>query len=72
MEKLRIHSKGRSLRVADVIGFFSEITEVSLYNNAYNAVSKFHVTIHSLLTSIPLSSLAYVQVQICYMQLKFL
>jgi hypothetical protein len=28
VEKLRIHSKGRSLHVDDVIGFFSEITEV--------------------------------------------
>jgi hypothetical protein len=30
VEKLRIHSKGRSLRVADVIGFFSEITELGI------------------------------------------
>ena len=32
MEKLRIHSKGRALHVADVIGFFSEITEVCSFN----------------------------------------
>jgi hypothetical protein len=31
VEKLRIHSKGRLLRVADVIGFFSDITEVCSY-----------------------------------------
>jgi WD repeat and FYVE domain-containing protein 3 len=31
VEKLRIHSKGRSLRVADVIGFFSDITEVCIF-----------------------------------------
>ena len=31
VEKLRIHSKGRSLHVNDVIGFFSEITEVCPY-----------------------------------------
>jgi hypothetical protein len=30
VEKLRIHSKGRALRVADVIGFFSEITELGI------------------------------------------
>ncbi|CAD6214485.1 unnamed protein product [Miscanthus lutarioriparius] len=30
VEKLRIHSKGRSLRVADVIGFFSDITELGI------------------------------------------
>ncbi|KAG8044324.1 hypothetical protein GUJ93_ZPchr0139g33504 [Zizania palustris] len=30
VEKLRIHSKGRSLHVADVIGFFSEITELGI------------------------------------------
>jgi WD repeat and FYVE domain-containing protein 3 len=31
VEKLRIHSKGRSLRVADVFGFFSDITEVCIF-----------------------------------------
>ncbi|GJM96573.1 hypothetical protein PR202_ga13426 [Eleusine coracana subsp. coracana] len=30
VEKLRIHSKGRALRVADVIGFFSDITELGI------------------------------------------
>ncbi|XP_062212379.1 protein SPIRRIG-like [Phragmites australis] len=30
VEKLRIHSKGRSLRVDDVIGFFSDITELGI------------------------------------------
>lgn len=30
VEKLRIHSKGRSLHVDDVIGFFSEITELGI------------------------------------------
>ncbi|KAL5648223.1 hypothetical protein ACJX0J_042578, partial [Zea mays] len=30
VEKLRIHSKGRPLRVTDVIGFFSDITEVAI------------------------------------------
>ncbi|XP_066316405.1 LOW QUALITY PROTEIN: protein SPIRRIG-like [Miscanthus floridulus] len=30
VEKLRIHSKGRSLHVADVIGFFSDITELGI------------------------------------------
>ncbi|AQK71095.1 hypothetical protein ZEAMMB73_Zm00001d016525, partial [Zea mays] len=30
VEKLRIHSKGRLLRVADVIGFFSDITELGI------------------------------------------
>ncbi|KAK3149380.1 hypothetical protein QOZ80_3AG0216630 [Eleusine coracana subsp. coracana] len=30
VEKLRIHSKGRALHVADVIGFFSDITELGI------------------------------------------
>ncbi|CAM0876176.1 unnamed protein product [Alopecurus aequalis] len=30
VEKLRIHSKGRSLHVNDVIGFFSELTELGI------------------------------------------
>ncbi|XP_062214623.1 protein SPIRRIG-like isoform X2 [Phragmites australis] len=30
VEKLRIHSKGRSLQVSDVIGFFSDITELGI------------------------------------------
>ncbi|WVZ60522.1 hypothetical protein U9M48_010532 [Paspalum notatum var. saurae] len=30
VDKLRIHSKGRSLRVADVIGFFSDVTELGI------------------------------------------
>ena len=50
MEKLRIHSKGRALRVADVIGFFSEITEVCSCICLYGAISGFHVAIPSLIT----------------------
>ncbi|VAI36566.1 unnamed protein product [Triticum turgidum subsp. durum] len=51
VEKLRIHSKGRSLHVDDVIGFFSEITEVCPYCvYLYGAVSKLELTIHCLIT----------------------
>jgi len=49
VEKLRIHSKGRALHVADVIGFFSEITEVCSCS-LNGAISGFHVAIPSLIT----------------------
>jgi hypothetical protein len=51
VEKLRIHSKGRSLHVDDIIGFFSEITEVCPYCVClYGAISKLQLTIHCLIT----------------------
>lgn len=70
VEKLRIHSKGRSLRVADVISFFSDITEVSSCI-AY-IVQFLGSRWHFLITLFfPQSSLVYVQDRTCCTQSKF-